>query len=481
MKALDYFLEISKIPRESGNLDGIRQYLVKWANDNNFENVVDKTGNVIIYCPATKGYEDVPPVLLQGHMDMVCVKTPETVHDFTKDPIDVYQDGDWLKARGTSLGGDNGIAIAMTMAIFTDGEAVHGPLEAMFTVDEETGLTGAFGFDETLIQSRKLINMDSEEEGIIYIGCAGGTDLSASCNVEYEKVPDDWEPVEIKLGGLLGGHSGGEIHMQRLNAISALARMLTSVRQTGRQFMLCSFDGGTRRNVIPSSVSCKICIPSAYKKEIMQRILKTAAMIKEEYRYQDPDFKEEHHCSKCNPSITKPEKALAPECSMKLMTALLAVPHGVLLTSNAVKGVVETSDNLAIAKLEGERFNVEISVRSLIDSAKSGLVSRIFAILEAFGFECEITSGYPSWAPNPNSPLASFCAQAWTEMFEKRPVITSIHAGLECGIIISKIPGMDSVSIGPDLFNVHSVNEKLSVSSVERIYGFVKHLLSIIK
>ncbi|MBP5757017.1 MAG: aminoacyl-histidine dipeptidase, partial [Spirochaetales bacterium] len=248
MDTFEYFKQLCKIPRESGNEEGVRQYLLSWAKDNNFEAVRDSAGNIIIRAEATKGCENIPSVALQGHMDMVCVKTAESKHDFLKDPIEVYEDGDFLKAKDTSLGGDDGIAIAMVQALFTDPSAKHGPLEAIFTFSEETGMDGAFGLDGSLIRSRRLINIDSEEEGIIYIGCAGGIDLVGKASYEMKDVPSDWDTIEISLSGLKGGHSGGEIHQQRLNAVKALSRILVSIELSGIPFMLHSFKGGTRRN-----------------------------------------------------------------------------------------------------------------------------------------------------------------------------------------------------------------------------------------
>lgn len=481
MDTFDYFKQICQIPRESGNEEGMRQYILSWAKENNFKAVRDNSGNIIVYRDATPGYENVPTVALQGHMDMVCVKTADCVHDFKKDPIEVYQDGDLLRARGTSLGGDNGIAVAMAMAIFTDPDAKHGKLEAIFTYSEETGMDGAFNLDGSLISARKLINMDSEEEGVIYIGCAGGVDFIASKKMETEKCPEDYEPVVIKVGGMLGGHSGGEIHLQRANAISVLARMLHAAKLGGFDIRLASMNGGVRRNVIPSSAECLICIPTAHKQDVMHTILGEFEKIKKEFSIQDPDMFEDHHCSKCDPTLARPEKTLTVKETNNLIEALYACPHGVYAQSLAVKGIVETSNNLAVVKMEGDTVNLEISARSLVESARDSLANRIKVIFDAFGFKTVIKNPYPSWTPDPNSPLANFCAKAWKEQTGKDAVVTSIHAGLECGVINSRVEGMDSVSIGPDLKDVHSVNENLSVSSTKRMYEFVKKLLEIIK
>ncbi|MCR5761097.1 MAG: aminoacyl-histidine dipeptidase [Sphaerochaetaceae bacterium] len=467
-----YFLEISSIPRESGNEEGMREYLLKWAKDCGFEGLRDSAGNIIVRRAATKGFEGKKPVALQGHMDMVCVKRENSTHDFTKDPIDVVLDGDFLRARDTSLGGDNGIAVAMTMALFTDEGAEHGPLEAIFTFGEETGLYGAFALDASLIKSRRMINLDSEEEGVIYIGCAGGVDVKGSLAVKKQK--GEGAKIAVKIAGLKGGHSGGEIHLQRVNAISAASRMIEALDGEGLEFCLVSFDGGTRRNVIPSTCSFEVIVDEREAEKAVSIIKKASEEIKKENRYEEPDFRAEVSLEKGCTCVS-----LSAEDSRKIVKALFASPSGVYANSLAVKGVVETSDNLAIARLNEKDFTVEFSVRSLSDSAMNMLGRKIVSILEAFGFKTNFEESYPSWTPDPSSSLASFCAKAWEDCTGKKAVLTSIHAGLECGVINSKIEGMDSVSIGPDLYDVHTVNEHLSISSTERMYDFVKYLLSI--
>lgn len=481
MNTFDYFRQICQIPRESGNEEGMRAYLLNWAEENNLEAVRDKAGNIIVYCPASEGCEDRPCVALQGHMDMVCVKTPDSSHDFTKDPIEVFQDGDFLKAKDTSLGGDDGIAVAMTMALFTDRSLKHGPLEAIFTFSEETGMDGAFALDGSLVRSRRMINLDSEDEGVIYIGCAGGIEVDSSLKLNITDVSSDYETVEISVSGMKGGHSGGEIHMQRANAIQVLSRMLYAPLSDGLEVRLAAFDGGTRRNVIAGSASAVICIPSDVKKDIMHRILGEFETIRKEYVFSDPDMTCTHHCTHCNPELKKAEKAADRESSEKIIRSVFCAPHGVYSRSLAVKDVIETSDNLAIAHLDADSFSLVFSVRSLVNSAKVLLAHKIKTIMDSFGYTSEIGGDYPSWAPDPSSPLAAFCAEAWKKTTGRDAVLTSIHAGLECGIINSRIPGMDSVSIGPNLYDVHSVNEKLSISSTERMVEFVKYLLEIIR
>ena len=479
MDVFDYFRQLCTIPRESGNEEGVRNFLLSWAKENGFEGIRDAAGNVILRTGATPGYEDVPPVALQGHMDMVCVKVPGSNHDFLNDPIDVYEDGDFLKARETSLGGDDGVAIATAMALFTDPDAKHGPLEAIFTFSEETGMDGAFGLDGSLVKSRKMINIDSDEEGIIYIGCAGGIDLVGDATYEMEDVPEDWDTLEISVSGLKGGHSGGEIHHQRVNAISALARMLVSIEDTSVPFRLARFEGGTKRNVIPSFAKASVCVPEESKHDVVAKIVETFNLIKEENRFEEPGISLSKCCS--HHGAVRMDKALDTDATLLLCKALFCCPHGVFSMSKAISGIVETSDNLAIVRLENGKMNLQISVRSSIDSAKYYLVNIIRTIFEGFGISCTIGDGYPAWTPDPDSKLAQFCARAFEEKFGRKPQVTAIHAGLECGVINSKCPGMDSVSIGPQMYDIHSTDERLSISSTRRTYEFVKYLLSIIR
>ncbi len=479
MDTFDYFRTICKIPRESGNEEGMRQHLLSWAKENGFDAIRDKAGNIIIRSEATPGYENTPSVALQGHMDMVCVKVPNSAHDFLKDPIDMYEDGDFIRARGTSLGGDDGIAVAMVQALFTDPDAKHGKLEAIFTFSEETGMDGAFSLDGSLIKSRRMINIDSEEEGVIYIGCAGGIDLVGTSSYDMDDVPSDWDTIEIFVSGLKGGHSGGEIHQQRLNAISALSRIMVTLGENGVPFMVGDLHGGIRRNVIPFQAKCTFALPASAEDDAKAIIEKTFNEMKEENKYEEPNFtvttKDSVH------GTVRLLKAVDSELSMLVAKALFACPHGVFAMSKAIPGIVETSDNLAIVRFEHGKLELQVSVRSNIDSAKYLLVNKIRTILESFGLDCRIGDGYPSWAPDPDSQLANVCAQAYEHLTGKKPVVTAIHAGLECGVINSKCPGMDSISIGPNMYDVHSVNEHISISSTKRMYDFIKYLLSTMK
>lgn len=470
-KALfSYFKDISDIPRESGNEEGVRQYLLNFAKENNFKAKVDKIGNVIIYVPATKGYENRSSVALQGHMDMVCVKTLESTHDFTKDPIELQIDGDFLKAKDTTLGGDNGIAIAMALDVFTDKTVKHGPLEGIFTVSEETGLTGAFNIEEDNIKSRKLINLDSEEEGIIYIGCAGGIETQATLKADKDKVDSSYKGYKLTVKDLLGGHSGAEIHMQRANAIKLIARTLVDLKT----LRLASIEGGTKRNVIPSSCVSVFAIDQSEEKALKDAVEKLKLIYKEEFSIQEPNIT-------ISLDEEKVEKAFSTKDSTNFIRSLYIAPHGVASMSMELKGVVETSSNLAIVKTTATGLEAISSHRSSIMSSRDDIANRCAKAFLTCNADVVQVGAYPSWKPDLSSKLTKFCAKAYEEYANKKPVLTAIHAGLECGIINSRIKGMDSVSFGPDMFGVHSVNEKLSISSTKRTSEFLKHLLSIIE
>lgn len=466
-----HFLELEQIPRESGNEEGVRRWLLAWAKEHGFEAIGDDAGNVIIRAKATPGYENAPSVALQGHMDMVCVKREGSTHDFTKDPIDVEVDGDWLCARDTSLGGDDGISIAIALTILTDPKAQHGPIECIFTKSEETGMDGANGIEGKNIRSRLLVNLDSEDEGILYIGCAGGMHTTGTMKVRWEAVPLDWKGYKLTVSGLLGGHSGGEIHKQRANAMKLAARLLVK----RGHLMLSDWEGGTKMNVIPSSTVVTFAIPESDAAGLEQDLKKLSSDLKEEYALNDPGI------TLTLQEVDLPVKAAFEKQSKQFVRAMFLAPHGVYAMSETLKGIVETSSNLAIVSMADGIFSVKASHRSSVASRKH-LVSDLMAeTLKEAGMEVVQDAEYPSWTPDPKSALAKKAAQAYKDYTGKDMVVTAIHAGLECGIINSKVPGMDSVSCGPQMRAIHSVDEHLSISSSERTLGFVKHLLATLK
>ncbi len=463
-----YFNDISSIPRESGNEEGVAAFLLDWAGKNGISAVKDSCGNVVMKKPASKGCESYPPVALQGHMDMVCVKREGSEHDFKKDPIDIVCDGKSICAKDTSLGGDDGIAIAIMLDILSDDTLVHGPIECICTVNEEVGLTGAFGLEEKNVSARQLINLDSEEEDIFYIGCAGGLDVTVSRT--YKKVKEaGLHSVEVEISGLLGGHSGGDIHRMRANAIAVFARYLNSLPYS----RIIRAEGGTKRNVIPSYLKAEILVKDV--DEAVKEAAHLQADLRVEYSYSDPDItinvKETENAG----------EALDEDVSEEIKNVLVSSPNGVIAYSQTLPGIVETSCNLAIIRINEEKVEIIYSVRSSIESAKKNVAATIRRLSESNGFEVYCGDGYPGWIPNPSSPLTAKLASCYEKYTGKKPEITAIHAGLECGIINSKIEGMDSVSIGPDMTDIHSVNEHLDIASAERLIGFLRASLKDLK
>lgn len=469
-----YFLDLTRIPRESGNEARVRQYLVDFAVKHGFFHHVDKTGNLIMRAPATPGMEETPSLALQGHMDMVCVKDEGVSIDFARDPLTLVRDGDWLKAQGTTLGADNGIAIALILDLFSDPEAKHGPLEAIFTISEETGLEGAFGLDASKIESRKMLNLDSEEEGVFYIGCAGGVEVNADIPFEQALVETNERLWTVVAEGMLGGHSGGEIHKQRANALVCVARFLRAVSDE-MPVRIVDIQGGTKRNVIPSQCKATIAVPAGSDDKIREITTILEKELKREYAQADGNLQ-----LSSKPSVASASKASSLQQSRKLINALLLAPHGVERMSMTIKGMVETSSNLASIKTSETGYRIVTSHRSSVQTSRDMVARRAVLAFETAGATCKLENPYPAWTPDPSSPLAGFCASAWETHMGGKATITAIHAGLECGIINSLVEGMDSVSLGPILHDVHSTKERVSISSTERIARFLRYLCPMI-
>ncbi|MDD3823143.1 MAG: aminoacyl-histidine dipeptidase [Sphaerochaetaceae bacterium] len=466
----NFFLDLSRIPRESGNEKQVRTYLVNFAKQHGFAYHVDTVGNLIIKAPATKGMEHVPSLALQGHMDMVCVKDEGVDHDFATDPLTLVREGDWLKAKGTTLGADNGIAIALMLDLLTDETARHGPIEAIITVSEETGLEGAFGLDASKIDSRKMLNLDSEEEGVFYIGCAGGVETNASIPLERTPLQNGEILCEATVDGLHGGHSGGDIHLQRANSIVSLARFLRAAADE-MELRLVSINGGTKRNVIPSVCKAVVAIRPAKLGRIMEIAAATELVLKKEYAHAESGLR-----LSCNPSRIQATDACTVHQSLSVINALLLAPHGVERMSQTIAGMVETSSNLASIRTTDSSFNIVTSHRSSVITSRDMVARKAVLAFETAGAKCKMENPYPSWTPDPSSPLAGFCAEAWETHMGGKAKITAIHAGLECGIINSLVEGMDSVSLGPTLHGVHSTKERVSISSTEKIAKFLRAL-----
>lgn len=467
-----YFYEITRVPRCSKEEAKIREYIIQVAKKNGLEYKVDKVGNLVVKKPATPGFENRAGIVFQGHLDMVCEKNKDVQHDFSKDPIKLKREGDWLKADGTTLGADNGIGLAAALAIMENKELRHGPAEFLFTVDEETGLTGAMELSGEMLQGRILLNMDSEEDGSVYIGCAGGKDTELLLQIENENVPNGFKPVMIHVSGLMGGHSGLNIHEGRGNAIKLLNRFLwTSLPQVGGR--LAHIEGGNKHNAIPREAEAVIFLPSDKIDVLKKLATEYDAIYKNEFKISDPKVSltiEEN-------GFEAPGKMFNSNLHNRLLNLLYTIPHGVLAMSHAIPGLVETSTNLAVINVKNGRIAILTSQRSSVGSE----LTEINDMVRACGFqaEAEIKSGggYPAWQPNPESPLLQRVKRVHKDLFGKEPEVKAIHAGLECGIIGDKFPGMDMISFGPTIMGAHSPDERIQISTVERFWQFVESLV----
>jgi dipeptidase D len=462
------FDAMTQVPRPSKKEEKIRQWLVNWAKEHNIECHLDSTGNVLMRVPATPGYENHPTVVMQGHMDMVCEKNSDVQHDFENDPLDTYIDGDWVKARGTTLGADDGMGVALALGVMIDPEAKHGPLEALITYDEETGMTGANNLDEGFMTGKILVNIDSETEGQIFIGCAGGKDTCAQFRYAPIPAPDRFY-AKVKVSGLMGGHSGGDIHLGHANANKVLVRFLLSQPD----LVLASIHGGNLRNAIAREAEAVIGLPESRKHQLMADLNQFIAQIEGEVGDIEKGFKMTIE------SVEKPQHIIEPGVSDKLLAALQACPHGVQGMSRAMENLVETSTNLASVKMPEEGIiRVETSQRSSVESEKEDIAATVRTVFELAGAEVTQGHGYPGWKPNVDSPVLKVFSQTYRDMYKKEPEILAIHAGLETGLFLTKYPDMDMISVGPTMEAIHSPEEKVSISSVASFYSYMREALS---
>lgn len=471
-KVFDIFAEICKVPRPSKHEERISQWLQDFAAQHGIECVADEAMNVIMRVPATPGYEDKEGVILQAHMDMVCEKNGDVEHDFMSDPIQTYIDGEWLKAQGTTLGADNGIGISMALAAITDPELKHPAIECLFTVDEETGLTGAMKLQNGMLRSKRLINLDSEDDGQIFIGCAGGIDTLAKMHYQAEslEVKGDRLAVRLSVSGLMGGHSGDDINKGRANANQLLVWFLARIwPQTDIQ--LASINGGNLRNAIAREAEAVLTIPMAYKEQIRIEWNQYVAQMEGVFGKVEKDLRMDLE------TTDMPETFIPSDKAYRLIMALCECPHGMIAMSKEMPGLVETSTNLASIKMKDGFIEVNTSQRSSIEASKHHLK---WAVEQALAMACdEVThgDGYPGWAPNPNSPLLEVVKQAYIDLYKAEPKVLAIHAGLECGLFLEKYPYLDMVSIGPQMYGVHSPQERLSIPSTERCYDWLCRVL----
>lgn len=471
-----YFNEICKVPRPSKKEGKIIEWLLKTGKELGLPTKRDEVGNVLISKPATKGKENVTPVIFQAHMDMVCEKNNDTVFDFEKDAIQSYVDGEWLKAKGTTLGADDGIGVAIALAILASKTLEHGPIECLFTVDEETGLTGAFALQPGFMNGKMLLNLDSEDWGEFFIGCAGGKDTVAKYDVTYEnEIPANSAYYKIMVGGLQGGHSGDDINKERGNAVKLLNRLLWNGYQD-YDVRIADICAGNLRNAIAREGWAIVTLPEKDAPKFEEYLKKMDGVFKNEYRVSDPNV-----CVTFE-KAEKPKAIIDEVLQIDLMNALYACPHGVLAMSQDIKGFVETSTNLASVKKEGDEIIVTTSQRSSVESKKEDAcdhVSSVFYATEA----AEVTGsdGYPGWEPNPKSKVLDLIVEAYHNVFHQEPVVKAIHAGLECGLFSQKYPDLDMVSFGPTLRGVHSPDEKLEIATVQKCWDLIVEFFRILK
>jgi dipeptidase D len=467
-----YFEALTNIPRPSKKEAAVCEYIRRMAHERGLAVREDKIGNIVVCVPATKSYENSPSVVLQGHVDMVTEKNSETKFDFDTEPIPAYVDGDWIRTRGTTLGADNGIGVAAALALMDDVNSVHGPLELLFTIDEETGLTGATNLDGSVVKSKIMLNLDSEEEGIFYIGCAGGATGLFKQPAKVESVPAGEVALSVAVRGLRGGHSGLNIIDNRGNALKLLARAIAAASAKS-EFRIALFQGGSKHNAIPREAVAEIFVPPQNVAAVQSAVQKVSEVARREFGSAESGL--DITCEKLN---LKKENAFTISDSRKLVNLVLAFHHGVHSMSRDLPGLVETSSNLGIVNTDADGFAITTSVRSSIAEARDALAEEILSLCLVSGCEGRFTDGYPAWRPNPASPLLARAAALWESNTGHKPTATAIHAGLECGVILEKCPGMDILSFGPDIRNAHSPTECCHIPSTERFYVFLKELLA---
>lgn len=466
------FDEITKVPRPTHHLEKMKQFLVDWANRHNIPVRTDEVGNVVMTKPATPGHENAPTIILQGHQDMVAEKNNDTVHDFLNDPIQTYIDGEWVRAKGTTLGADNGIGCATAMAVLLDDTLVHGPIQALFTVDEEQGLIGANGLQPGFVEGSILLNLDSEEHGQLVIGCAGGKVTLCTYPLTEIEAPADKAYYTVKIGGLKGGHSGMEIGLGRGNANQQLARFIWECSQ---QFpvLLSDFCGGGLANAIPREASAVIGVDKADEKAFNDYLKLFGDMMHAEFLLAEGD-----DFITAEPAA-QPQCVIEAACANRLVSTLFACPNGVQGMSNAVPGLIETSCNLASVKRtdDGKHLLITVHQRSSVDSRRDEIADRIKALFTMIGATVEFDDTYVGWAPNPDSKVLAVAKSSFEDLFHQEPRVEALHAGLECGLFLEKMPGLDMISFGPTLKDIHSPAEKANIPSVEKYWQLLSEIL----
>lgn len=474
-EVFNYFEEITRIPRGSGNEKGISDYLVNFAKKNNLEVIQDKAMNIIIKKPGTAGYENAPGVIIQGHMDMVNEKNKGTEHDFEKDPLKLRVVGDMIYASGTTLGADNGIAIALSMAFLASKDIPHPPLEILITTEEETGMGGAMALDAGNLKGRLLINIDSEEEGKLLVSCSGGIRMTQKLPVIWEDADPSQVPCLLSVQGLRGGHSGMEINKGRGNSNKILGRILYDISNE-IEFCLCEINGGAKTNAIPREADALLMINSRDFSKLEENITRWNTILKNELRTPDPDI---------NIVLEKSDKKIQRVFSRKTrdnaIASLVLIPNGIQSMSMDIKDLVESSVNLGVIVTNDSAVEFQSSIRSSVKSLKYGILNQAKMVAKLLGAELTAFSDYPEWQYNPDSKLRALFERVYREKFGKEAEITAIHAGVECGLFGEKIEGLDMISIGPNLYDVHTPDEHLSISSTMRTWEYLAAVLKEIK
>lgn len=466
-----YFEELCKIPHGSGNTKQISDYLVSFAKEHGLEYVQDEMNNVVIYKPATEGYEDAPAVILQGHMDMVCEKRPDVDHDFTKDPLNISVKDGYVTANGTTLGGDDGIAVAYGLALLESKDLAHPALEVLITVDEEIGLLGAEGFDCSVLKGKRLINLDSEAEGSLWISCAGG--LSGISTIPVQRVEAEGQKAAVKITGLMGGHSGAEIDKKRANANVLMGRFLYSLQQE-TAYEIISLAGGQKDNAITREADAELLVEDINSVKACAEKLQKG--FREEYAGTDEGLTVE-----ITDLGVASAKVLHPTSREKVLFFLMEVPFGIQKMSGSIDGLVETSTNIGIVKLGEDEFLGSSSVRSSVEAAGAALSDKICYLTEFLGGEYTVQGAYPAWEYRKDSPLRDQMVEVYEEMYGEKPNVVAIHAGLECGLFYKKIEGLDCVSLGPNMKDIHTSEEVLDIASTERVWKYLVKVLESLK
>ena len=466
-----YFEELCKIPHGSGNTKQISDYLVSFAKEHGLEYVQDEMNNVVIYKPATEGYEDAPAVILQGHMDMVCEKRPDVDHDFTKDPLNISVKDGYVTANGTTLGGDDGIAVAYGLALLESTELAHPALEVLITVDEEIGLLGAEGFDCSALKGKRLINLDSEAEGSLWISCAGG--LSGISTIPVQRVEAEGQKTAVKITGLMGGHSGAEIDKKRANANVLMGRFLYTLQKEAA-YEIISLAGGQKDNAITREADAELLVEDVNAvKACAEKVQKG---FREEYAGTDEGITIE-----ITDLGASSARVLHPTSREKVLFFLMEVPFGIQKMSGSIDGLVETSTNIGIVKLGEDEFLGSSSVRSSVEAAGAALSDKICYLTEFLGGEYTVQGAYPAWEYRKDSPLRDQMVEVYEEMYGEKPNVVAIHAGLECGLFYKKIEGLDCVSLGPNMKDIHTSEEVLDIASTERVWKYLVKVLESLK